>query len=55
MEIKYTIMLHDEEGTIKTLACEMPETYMKKLLNVLLAGADPNNINDIVIRPVIKK
>ena len=55
MEIKFTTLIQDPDGNKKTVAFESSETYMKKLLNVLLAGTDPNNLNDIVIHPVIKK
>jgi len=55
MEIKFTTMIQDQDGNQKTVAYESSEVAMKKLLNVLLAGTDPNHLNDIVIHPVIKK
>lgn len=55
MEIKFNVLVQDQEGKQQNIACTTSPEYMKKLLNVLLAGIDPNHLNDIVIHPVIEK
>lgn len=55
MEIKFSILTQDQDGSQQNIAYTTSKEYAKKLINVLLAGIDPNNLNDIVIRPVIEK
>lgn len=56
MEIKYTILTQNQETREQqNIGFEYTQDYVKRMLNVLLASIDPNNISDIVIHPVIKK
>lgn len=55
MEIKFTILTQDQDGNQSVIAYAASKEYAKKLINVLMAGIDPNNLNDFVIRPVIEK
>lgn len=55
MEIKFSILTQDQDGSQQNIAYTAQKEYAKKLINVLLAGIDPNNLNDIVIHPVIEK
>lgn len=54
MEIKFSILTQDQDGSQQNIAYTAQKEYAKKLINVLLAGIDPNNLNDIVIHPVIE-
>jgi len=55
MEIKFTVLVKDADGKEQNIAYTTSKEYAKKLINVLLAGIDPNNLNDIVIHPMIEK
>lgn len=54
MEIKYTVLITDKKGNLVNVAYETSADMALKLVNMLLAGEDPNAIADVVIHPVVK-
>ena len=55
MKVKFSIVTQDKEHNQHNIGYNANETTTLKLLKVLLAGIDPNNLTDIVIKPVIDK
>ena len=55
MEIKFTILVKGSDGNEQNIAYTTSKEYTKKMLNILLDGIDPNNLNDIVIHPTTEK
>ena len=54
MEKRFQVLTMDKDGTEHVVAGDTNAENMKKLLNLLVVGEDPNNFVDIVIRPFIK-
>lgn len=55
MKIKFTIVTQDAEHNQHNIGFNTNETTTMKLIKVLLAGIDPNNLTEIVIKPSIEK
>ena len=54
MEKRFQVLTMDADGTQHIVAGDTDVDNMRKLINILVAGEDPNNFVDIVIRPFIK-
>lgn len=54
MEKRFQILTMDSDGTQHVVAGDTELENMRKLINILVAGEDPNYFVDIVIRPFIK-
>ena len=55
MKVKFSIVTQDKEHNQHNIGFNTNEATTLKLLKVLLAGIDPNNLTDIVVKPVIDK
>lgn len=55
MKIKFTIVTQDAEHNQHNIGFNTDEATTQKLVRILIAGINPNNLTDIVIKPVIEK
>lgn len=55
MEIKFQILTQDADGIQHNVGSETTEKAAKQLIGILMAGIEPNELVEIVIRPMIKK
>ena len=55
MEVKYTVKIKHDDGTIVNAAYKTNKETVTKFVAILLDGEDPNDLTDIVIRPEIDK
>ena len=54
MEKRFQILTMDKDGTEHIVVGDANVDNMRKMINLLVAGEDPNSFVDIVIRPFIK-
>lgn len=55
MEIKYSILTQDAEGTQHNVGFDTDRDTVEKLVDILIKGMDPNKLVDITIHPEIRK